>query len=1074
MKSFNRSFLLGVVLATLISVSVSAQVTTTTLSGTIADPSGAAVPGAKVTVTNTDTGLNRTVTSNSTGNYVVADLPYGQYDVKVVKEGFNALNRTGIVLSLGTRQTLDLSLTLGSVTQAVTVSGQATLLKTRDASLGQAIGSTQIEALPVLGRSFDELMYLIPGSQVSPTGQYSGVSFIASAGPAIGVSFNGMRTEMNDYVLDGTETTYPIFGTPTFYPSLETLQEFRVETQNFSSEMSRTAGGQVMLYTKSGSNELHGSVYDYLRNDNLEARNPFSPTKPESKSNLFGATVGGPIKANNTFFFAGYEGFRAVIPGTSSTTVPTQDDRNGVLTDPVLHPNPIIDPTTGQPFQGNIIPADRIDPIAANILKLAPGPNVPGFPNYVADTSTSRPFDQYNVRIDHNFGSFGRLFGRWSRQNSDNSAPAFVVLNPSSTHGTGTNIVVGFDASSSVFFNSVRFGYTASTLISPNILPAGVTPQSLGFPLNDFQANPLGDYFGIPNFQIQNYAVGFNGFGQSGGTPGGDKSSVYQIADSMTYIRGNHTLRWGGDYSKTSVFNIFSGTERGVYTFDGTYTGDPMADFLLGLPRNLDRAVATPTPTFNSNGVHGFFSDTWKARPDLTLDLGLAYAYNGQPYEITNKIQSFFIGPVDGVQRIQFVFGGDPRFPRSLMFANTKNFDPRIGIAWQPFGSKKTVIRAGAGIFHSFLTYNDRLNNAFGPPFGVDQGFQNPNPPVATLENAFLPQLIGGATSTSRGLAAPMDFKDGTVYMWNLNIQREFGHGFLAQVGYVGNRAIHLDIADYFNAAAPGPGDFAPRRPYPLDPGPIFYGTTNANSSYNALQARLEKQFSHGLTFLSYYTWAQHLDNATALADGFGGQYLAQDINNIKAEWGPSSDNAHNRFETSVVYELPVGRGKSLLSNSSGVVDGILGGWRISGLVTLMGGMPWSASQPGNRSNTDIGDKRPDRICDGNLGSARTLSRWFDTSCYVLSPLYQFGNAGRDTIWGPGLTDFDASVAKDFRITERMRFQFRSDFYNLSNTPYFGKPDRTVGSATFGAVTGLARGGGATTRIIDFALKLVF
>ena len=1053
---------------------LTAQTTTAILRGTVGDPSSAPIPGAEVTVTNTATGLTRKVTTNDVGDYVIPDLPYGPYEIVVVKQGFQRLSRKGVVLNIGDRLALDLQLALGEVTETLDVNAEAPLLRTQDTTLGQVVDNIKVENIPLVGRSFDQLLYLVPGSQVSPTGQFSGVSFNVSAGPSIGVSFNGMRTEMNDYQLDGTRTTYPVFGTPSFYPSVETLQEFRVESQNFSVELSRTAGGQVLLNTKSGTNDIHGSVYEFLRNDNLEARNPFAVSRPETKSHLFGATVGGPIFKDKTFFFGAYEGFRAVVPGTQTTTVPTENDRNGILTDTVLHPRPVIDPLTGLPFPGNIIPQNRIDPIAANILATTPRPNLSGFPNYTANTPSTRRFDQINVRVDHSFGSLGRLFGRWSGQPGDASTPRFVTVDPSVSDAFGQNIVIGFDAGKSNFFNSLRFGHTQQNTGSENTLPEGLTPSSLGFPENQFQVNPQGVFFGIPNFRVQNYAEGFDGFGQRGGSPGDNESRIYEISDGMTLVRGRHTFKWGGSYNRTSVYLIFSGNERGTYSFDGTYTGDPMADFLLGIPRNLSRSTATPTPTYVSNHVYTHFSDSWKVNQNLTIDYGLAYSYNGQPYEIANRIQSFFIEPINGVPRIQFAFGGDDRFPRSLMFKNPYNFDPRVGIAWKPFGSDKTVVRVGAGRVHSLLTLNNRLNSAFGPPFGVDQSFQNSDPPLATLRNAFLPALIGSPSDTSRGIASPMEFKDATVSMWNLNIQRELSPNTVVQASYVGNTAIHLDILSRFNVARPGPGPFAPRRPYPLDPGPIFVGESNAVSTYHAFRAQFERRFSGGFTLLSYYTFAKHLDNSTALADGFGGQFFIQDPENLAAEKARSSDDARHRFVTSYVYELPFGTGRRWLSKTSGVVDAVLGGWQAAGVTTFMSGMPWSAIQAGNRANTEQGDTRPDRICDGNLGSARTLERFFDTSCYVLTPLYRYGNSGRNTIEGPGLVNFDLNLSKDFRVLEGKKLQFRAEFFNLTNTPYFGKPGRQLGSPTFGAVTGLARGGTANTRVIQLALKFMF
>lgn len=1068
-----RSAVSGAAFAFFALMGLNAQTTTAMLRGTVLDPSSAPVPEAEVRAVNTATGVERAVVTSDSGDYVIADLPYGDYTLSVTKPGFQRLHRAGIVLNIGDRRTVDLTLSVGEMTQAVTVTGESPLLREAEASLGQVIDNARVREIPLVGRSFDQMLYMVPGSQASPTGQYSATSFM-SAGPAIGVGFNGMRAEMNEYQLDGSRLNNPVFGTPSFYPSVETLEEFRVETQNFSSELSRVAGGHVLLSTKSGTNQFHGSVYEFLRNSSLEARNPFAAVRPVTRSNQFGATVGGPIVRDKTFFFGAYEGFRSVVPGTNNTIVPTEDDRRGVLTNPQLHPKAIIDPATGQPFAGNVIPTSRIDPIAANILNLMPTPNQQGFPNYVKNVPTTHPFDQVNARGDHYMRSFARLFGRWSYQPTDITTPSFVTVDDNVLEAAAHNVVVGFDANTSHFFNSLRFGHTRLDNYTQNTAPAGLTPQSLGFPLDQYQARPSSQFYGIPNFQIATYATGFDGFGQRSGTPGGSNIRHFEVSDTMTLVRGSHTLKWGGNYTRTIIIQLTSNNERGQYRFDGAYTGDPFADFLLGLPRNLSRTVQTANPIEHENHIYTHFGDTWKVRPGLTVDFGLAYSYNGQPYEVANRIQSFFITEVDGMRRLEFVRGGDPRFPRSLMFRNTRNFDPRLGIAWRPFGSQKTVIRVAAGRFHSLLTWNNRFNNAFGPPFQVEEGFQNPDIPVATLGRAFLPELITGASSTTSGAAAPMEFKDAAVTQWNLNVQRELGGGMMAQVGYIGNTAIHLDMLDYFNAAVPGPGPFAPRRPFPLDPGPIFYGETVGTSTYHAFRVQLEKRFSAGWTVLGYYTLSKHIDMASALADGFGGQYFAQDPYNLAAEKGRASDDARHRFVTSYILQLPFGRGKKWLSGAPAVSNLFFGGWQVAGVLTLMSGMPISALESSNRANTDSGARRPDRICDGNLGDARTLNRWFDTSCYVLQPMYQHGNAGRNTVEGPGLANLDLNASKEFQVMEGKRLQFRAELFNLTNSPHFGKPNTTLQSATFGHVTSLARGGTANTRIVQLGLKFMF
>jgi hypothetical protein len=677
-------------LAGLLATGLVAQSTTALLLGTVLDPSSAPVPDAKVTVTNVGTGVSRVVSTGSRGDYAVPDLPYGTYTVTAIKTGFAQLVRTGIVLNAGDRRTVDLNLTVGTVTESVNVSGSTPLLRQADASLGQAISNKILEEMPVLGRSFDQILYLVPGSQVSPTGQY-GANSLMTAGPAIGVSFNGMRTEMNAYELDGTQLNNPVFGTPSIYPSVETLQEVRVETQNFSTELSRTAGGQVLLVSKSGTNEWHGSAYEYLQNSDLNARNPFALVRPTTRSNQFGGTLGGPIIHNNTFFFLGYEGFRGIVPGTSSTTVPTDSQRQGILNDPVLDPKPIIDPLTGQPFPHNIIPSNMLSPIALNVLKISPEPNTPGFPNYTQDVSTTHSFDQANVRADHYFGSFGRLFGRWTYQPTDILSPAFVTVDTPVTHGSGQNIVIGFDANSAHFFNAIRFGHTRFDDLSPNTAPPNITPQTLGFPLDEFQANPGGQWYGIPNFQISNYASGFNGFGQATGTPIASKIRHFEISDNMTLVKGSHTFAWGGSYTRSIIIQLSSQDERGQYGFDGTYTGDSLADFLLGLPRNLSRTTLTPEPIEHENLVYSHFSDTWRPRPNLTIDYGLAYSYNGQPWEVANRVQSFFVGPVDGVPRIQFVQGGDPRFPARSCSRTYWTLIPGLELPGPPSVRKKPL-----------------------------------------------------------------------------------------------------------------------------------------------------------------------------------------------------------------------------------------------------------------------------------------------------------------------------------------------------------------------------------------------
>ena len=601
-----------------------------------------------------------------------------------------------------------------------------------------------------------------------------------------------------------------------------------------------------------------------------------------------------------------------------------------------------------------------------------------------------------------------------------------------------------------------------SVRTSKTVRPQNISLADLGFPNNANQPQASGISAGIPQFSPS----GYGSLGAASGAPQLFKTRHYQVGDTLSWIKSSHILKFGVDITREHEDQRFNPQIRGIYNFGGTYSGDGFADFLLGLPSSASREVLLPTANiFESlqRATHYYFfaQDDWKATPNLTINLGFRYEFNSPVVEARDREANYLPQIVDGVGRIVRINAPDPTYGRCLCISAKKDFGPRLGIAYRPSGSEKTVLRAGYGVFYDYVPFNTKQTLAFNTPQIDRQTITNTVPsPTFDLTNSFLPNIL---TSAFSGFSSDVHFLDATVQQWNADVQQEVVKSLVVEVSYVGNLAVHLDDNAALNAARPGPGAFPPRRPYPNER-VVVSASNGATSTYHAGTVQIKKEFSKGLTLLAHYTESKALDNASSqLSD-------IQDTNNLRANKGLSGYNVPHRFVASGLYDLPFGKGKRFLSNASRFGNALAGGWSLTGIYTLQSGFWFSPTTSVNSANTESGTLRPDRLRNGNLPTdQRTRLHWFDTTAFVQPGAYLFGNAGRNILEGPGLKNFDLGLLKDTPITERQKLQFRAEFFNAWNNVNFGLPAANIAAGTVGTISSAG-----PSRDIQFGLKYIF
>jgi hypothetical protein len=896
--------------------------------------------------------------------------------------------------------------------------------------------------------------------------------------------------------------------------SVDAIEEFKVQTSNYSAEFGRSGGAVINATIKSGTNEFHGTAFEFLRNSALDARDFFAaPDQPKApfKQNQFGGTLGGPIKKNKLFFFGDYQGTRVSAATAAIYSVPTPAEVNGdfsgilgsqVATDAlgrpvyqheIFDPNSTrtvggsivrdgfgFDPTTGLPIAGqaNIIPQSRLDTIGHNMATLYPAPNVAGAlaNNYNVNPPGHDKIDQMDARGDYNISTRQQIFGRFSlSQRTRFQAPPFPGLADGGSYSTGN------------YLEGTRGAVLAHTF---TISPSMVNEVRVGFNRNHYKDNipAYGQKYPGPGFAVpgvpDNATVngltlfspsGYRRIGEPGFTPTFSTSQEFQYGDTLNIVHGKHVIKLGPQV-RFSQFNLFQvGQPRGRFNFSGQFTRDPisgdggngLADMLVGMPASS--TISTLTYFGNRQRTYGaFVQDDYKLSSSLTLNLGLRYDYTTPITEAHNRQSNFDFSTG------QLIVAGKNGNSDGLVTTDKADFSPRLGLAWSPLKSRKIVVRAGYGRFFSYqeIRTGDPLQLGYNLPFFFEPSFVSDGiTPVLTVSGGF-PSLdisqakLAGVTSNDRRLHAPVTDE------WNLNIQNQLPGNILIEAAYVGAKGTHLQVlVDHNQDPTPGPGDVQSRRPYPQY-GPFTSIEDHGNSSYHSLQLKAEKRLSSGLMFLSAFTYSKSINDQPEICCS---SPWPQNSFNLASEKGLSDFDNRLRWVSSFDYELPVGKGRRYLNNNR-TADLIVGGWHVGGIFTLRSGFPFSPLMSYDPSNTGSnGLLRTDRIANGNFSPGkRTPDLWFDINAFP-NPNpngYEFGNAGKNILDGPGAKTADISIRKLFTITERINLEFRTEFFNAFNHAVFGQPDGTIadGPGAAGVITSTV----IPQRQLQFALKLHF
>ena len=1053
-----------VLLFVLVSIPAHAQTYRGTIRGTVYDPNRAVIPGAEVKLTSTETNEVRNVTSGADGEYSISSIRPGTYELTVAANGFkNASSEITVAVNQDVRVNVDMELGSSTGDFGVTVHARNDL-KEDTPSLGVVIDNNQTTGLPLDGRNFYELTLLSPGAVPAAPG---------SAGSVRGdfaFSVNGAREDANNFLLDGVYNVDPKLNTFGVRPSVDAIREFEMLTSTYDASFGRNPGAQVNVVLNSGSNDVHGSAFEFHRNAALDARNFFAPSKepkPKYIRNQFGGAIGGPIKRDRTFFFADYEGTRSREGITRVTNVPTAQERAGNFTQSLF--GVPIDPFTQQPFPNGRIPDQRINAVGRNIAHLYPLPNrnVP-FQNFVSSPTQSDNNDSFDGRVDHQLTDRTDLAFRYSFGNRDLFEP-FT--------GTGFSVVPGFGDTVKRRSQNAMAAITHvfspklvnETRLAFNRVASSVTQQgsvlnsSVGLPTVSPRARDLGLSFTT--------ITGFSPLGDEGNNPQNSVTNVYQILDNASYVHGNHLIKFGADVRFTQQ-NAFRDVEsRGRLQFSpfGQITSNALGDLLLGFPFLTSVAQVDNPQHIRTQSYNFFINDSYRIRRNLTLTGGLRYEYNTPP------VDAFDRASIYDVNSGTLVPVGTNGVPRSGFEADKNNFAPRVGFAWTVGEDQKTVLRGGYGVYYDQSPLAPAEALYFNAPyFDNNLFFSLPGLPL-TLNNPF-PAFFPFPLPDS-ALAIQRDLKTGYMQHWNFNVERQIFSKSVFEVAYVGSKGTKLLTARDINQ--PQPHALPPGLPVVPRPNPRFDDInlleSRANSNYHALQARYQQRLTHGLQALAAYTWSKSIDDASNFFTSAGDPNFPQNSYNVAAERGRSNFDVAHRLSVSYSYLLPFGKGRDYLAND-GWVTTLLTGWETYGIVTLQTGRPFTVALLSEIDNSGTGrsvlgfgaNDRPNVGGNPELGNP-TPGRWFNTAAFAFPAPGTFGNAGRNIVDGPGYQNVNASLLKNTKLTETVNLQFRAEFFNLLNHPNFNLPDNFLGSPTFGVISSARE-----PRHIQFGLKLLF
>jgi hypothetical protein len=1026
------------------------------LFGVIQDPGGLGVAKAKVIGEEQSTSARFEVMSDERGEYHLIGLTAGKYQLAIEKEGFRPYRQTGITLRIGDQTRLLVKLELGPASQSVTVSAEASLLETANGSLSYHVSQTQIETLPLDGRNFILLVALAPGVALPGGG---------SLLPRI----NGSRPRTNEYLYDGISVLQPEPGQIAFYPVIDAIAEFRLNINAYSPEYGRSNGGTVMVIGKSGSNQLHGTLFEFFRNEDLNARNYFAPAgpKPEFRRNQYGLALGGPIRRNRTFFFGDWQGTRLRTGITRQSVVPTLAQRAGVFTAAIYDPagSPRV------PFANNSIPMSRFDPLAAQVLQHYPLPDAAGANNYIRTAVEPDNQDQFDGRVDHMFSDKHRAFVRYSYLRDDDNPVTFLpegsgnltsgVIGHAITRGDGISSEYDW-APSPTTLNQARFGYTRRDINQNSLQNGGITIP--GAPSSAFPST-------LPIFTV-------TGFQQVGPTTAANTkftTSVTEYLDTFSIVRGRHTIRFGTDIRREALEIVNPANPTGSYAFTTTGSnastgtgGNALASLLLGQVSAFSIDIQNQPLRPRAHIAEFFVGDDWKISDRLTLNLGTRYTLNFPSTEASSQGAVFNL-------KTQVL-----DFPHTARELECCNFGPRAGLAYRVGNS--WVIRSGYGLVWFEQTGITTPFTLPQFPFvqTVGQQSQDNINPAFMLSNG--PTVQVGAPSPTSGLGQGVfgvDRNVGSGYsqQWSLTVQKTFGRDLNLEIGYLGSKNTHLGLPEsnlnqlpasalalgsaltakvanpYYGQIPVSSSLGQPTitqqqllRAFPRFTNVALFRDNVADSEYEAFQAKLEKRLSQGLTFTFAYTFSKLIDDASTYFSQtiFTGPTLttigAADAFNRKLERDVSSGDIPRVFSAGWMYQIPRWWKIS--------------GWQIGGLVRVQAGDAVPVTQATNNlSAFGYAVQRPNRISNPNDLSTRSASAWFDRSAFTAAGQFVIGNSSRNPVRGPGLQNADVMLGKTFQLSERLSFEFRAEAFNISNTPPLNDPNGTFGSAAFGTVT---------------------
>jgi len=1103
------------------------------ITGEIKDPSGAVTPNVSVTVTNTATNVARSTVTNNSGVYSFPDLVPGTYQVRVTAPGFDTVVKTGIELQVQQTARVDFELRVGQSTQTVEVSGMAALLTTETATVGTVIEEKRITDLPLNGRNFFSLVALSPNVTYGFTPAAQAAGREGGTRSTVTMSLSGARATWSNYTLDGITNTDVDFNLYIVLPSVDALQEFKVQSGIYPAEFGREVG-QVNVSTKPGSNQFHGTAFDYLRNDALDAKNydfvNTHPAKSPYRQNQYGYTLGGPVwipklfnGKNRLFFMSNFEGFKSRTTRVALATTVTPAMRNGdfsvvstALQDPLSRvgsaPN-----VTSTPFPGNQIPSNRFDKNSLLLMnRFDPLPNIaPSNPNalplnnyqYLSKTPVDK--NQITERVDFNESSRSQWFGRYSWTDELTVTPGLTVDGQTLYTRASQWVLSNTRVFSANKVNEARFGYNSLyNVIGQQLAGVEDVDAEIGVPLK--VADP--GSWGVPNISLSN---NLTSPGNPTSSPFAIDDKVFQAVDNFSWVIGKHSLRMGGEYRYNQFPQIGNEFPRGQFFFTGAFTsnantqsgGYSAADWLLAATQRVDMAVALASDDFRNHEWAAYIDDTWKLTPHVTITAGLRWEV-AQPMldtsghevgiQLNQSLPSIANVPdlskhpvylrvgsggfYDGLDFRYVPAGGssappvqtarDGRLGPRLIDTYYTNFAPRLGVAYSP--SDKWSFRAGFGIFYSQESKNSifDLNRGLGGRTSILP--DTTKVPVTNYTNfinaAALP--VNVVTGLTWGAAPNLPTTYTMQYVFN--VQRALGRFTTLEAGYTGSESRHVDNLTNENAPLPGITAFATRAPYPEYAG-IQYLRAEGIANYNGLGVKLSQRFGNNLTTLFSYTWSKSLDDGSAIR-GVANDFAPENMRCRSCEYGISSFNIPQRFVASILYYLPFGKGQRFL-NHGGIVNQAVGGWQVSTITTLQNGLPidttsWdSAGTSFNPNSNRINCLSADQVLPNP-----TANGYFNPAAFANTVAGQFGTCARNNLIAPKQVNIDFSAIKDFRFTERQSLQFRMEMFNAPNHVEWGSPNASWGSSNVAVSTsfGQIRSTAANMRQIQFALKYNF